>query len=70
VILADRESPDPPSYTGVDRALAMKNVDVRLFGKPSTRRYRRMGVALATAPSVAAARRLAKAAAGKVRVAG
>jgi phosphoribosylglycinamide formyltransferase 2 len=44
-------------------------VDVRLFGKPSTRPYRRMGVALATAASTDQARRLAAEAAAKVRIA-
>jgi phosphoribosylglycinamide formyltransferase 2 len=68
VILADRESTSPPTYTGVADALRTKNTEICLFGKPSTRKYRRMGVALATAPSVAAARRLAKSAASKVRV--
>ena len=68
VILATGESSSEPSYDGVDRALSHKNVDVRIFGKPSTREYRRMGVALARANTVAAARTLAKQAAGMVRV--
>jgi phosphoribosylglycinamide formyltransferase 2 len=68
VILADAESPSEPGYDGVERALAMKNVQVRIFGKPSTRKYRRMGVALATAGTAPAARKLATKAAGMVRV--
>lgn len=47
VILADAESVNEPQYIGVEEALAMQRVDVRIFGKPSTRKYRRMGVALA-----------------------
>ncbi|HYD00620.1 MAG TPA: formate-dependent phosphoribosylglycinamide formyltransferase [Phycisphaerales bacterium] len=68
VILAGAESAAEPSYAGVERALALKDVQVRLFGKPSTRKYRRMGVALATAGSAGAARRLATRAAALVRV--
>jgi phosphoribosylglycinamide formyltransferase 2 len=39
---------------------------VRIFGKPSTRPYRRMGVALAVAPTLAQARRNAARAAACV----
>ncbi|GAB5349034.1 formate-dependent phosphoribosylglycinamide formyltransferase [Alteriqipengyuania sp. 357] len=64
VILADRES-DKVSYSGL--AEAMENgADIRIFAKPVTRAYRRMGVALATAGDTDEARRLAKEAAGKV----
>lgn len=34
------------SIAGVEKALEQKNTDVRLFGKPTTRPYRRMAVAL------------------------
>lgn len=68
VILADRESPGPVAYPGLDRALALKNVNVRIFGKPTTRPYRRMGVALATGQTEKAARALAMRAAAMVRV--
>ncbi len=47
VILAPEESSNEPKYEGIGEALAMPNIDVRIFGKPNTRRYRRMGVALA-----------------------
>jgi phosphoribosylglycinamide formyltransferase 2 len=68
VILADRESSSQPEYLGLDKALRHNGVDVRIFGKPTTRKYRRMGVALAVGASAAAARRTAKAAAKAVRV--
>lgn len=68
VILAEDESNGPIAYPGLDRALALKNVSVRIFGKPGTRRYRRMGVALATAGSEKAARALARKAASRVDV--
>ena len=70
VVLAERESTDF-GYEGVGAALATPGgeVDVRLFGKPTTRPYRRMGVALATAASTDEARRLAAEVAGKIRIA-
>lgn len=50
VILANDESSNY-TVTGVEKALAYKDVDVRLFGKPDTRKYRRMGVVLASGDS-------------------
>ena len=69
VILADRDS-ETLSYDGLEEALAVPGgeVDVRIFGKPSSRPYRRMGVALALAGDTDAARRVAAEAAGKVRI--
>jgi len=46
VILADKEGTNP-TYTGVEDAIADKHTDIRIFGKPTTRPYRRMAVALA-----------------------
>lgn len=46
VILADKTA-DNFSITGIENALTQANTDVRIFGKPTTRPYRRMGVALA-----------------------
>lgn len=71
VILADGESSMTPKYTGVEDALATKRTDVKIFGKPSTRKYRRMGVALAygsTDASTDALRKQAKETADKVTV--
>lgn len=48
VILADRASEHEPLYHGIDAACATPGIDIRIFGKPSTRPYRRMGVALAS----------------------
>jgi phosphoribosylglycinamide formyltransferase 2 len=50
VILADFDSPHPPFYQGIGQALKDPRVDVRIFNKPSVRKYRRMGVAVANAP--------------------
>jgi phosphoribosylglycinamide formyltransferase 2 len=55
------------SFDGVDEALALPGVDLRLFGKPESFTRRRMGVALARAEDVDAARATAREAAGKVR---
>jgi phosphoribosylglycinamide formyltransferase 2 len=72
VILADRES-NRFRYEGVAQALALGSegaeVDLRLFGKPVTRPYRRMGGALATGTAADEARALAIRAAGEVRIA-
>jgi len=66
VILADREA-ECFNYDGLSEALAIdKDVDVRIFGKPTTRPYRRMGVALARAENVDLARELAQRAASTV----
>lgn len=50
VVLADRESPKAPTYLGVVDAVKEADTDLKIFGKPSTRQYRRMAVALANAP--------------------
>ena len=46
VILAKEESHSEPVFVGVQKALSEVNTDVRLFGKPTTRAFRRMGVLL------------------------
>lgn len=67
VILADRVS-DNFEFTGIDKALQIKTSDVRIFGKPTTRKYRRMGVALARGRTTDEARNKAKQAASKVKI--
>ena len=54
-------------FDGIDEALRVPGTDLRLFGKPESFAKRRMGVALARAGDVDAARANAKLAAGKVR---
>lgn len=46
VVLADSENKNRPEFFGLENALAFSKSDLRLFGKPSTRKYRRMAVAL------------------------
>lgn len=45
VILASENS-ENPTFTGVEQIAALPKTDFRLFGKPTSRPYRRMGVAL------------------------
>jgi phosphoribosylglycinamide formyltransferase 2 len=45
VILANKQA-DKFVISGIEKALEQTNTDVRIFGKPTTRPYRRMGVAL------------------------
>ena len=65
VILANQNS-DSISFTGVAEALSVADVDIRLFGKPDSRPYRRMGVALAKAETTDLAREKATHAASQV----
>lgn len=67
VILAS-DSSETVSYEGVAQALTHPHTDLRLFGKPNTRPYRRMGVALAQAESTDQARQLAQHVAQTVKV--
>lgn len=50
VILAPEAWESEPVYDGIAEALATPGTDLRIFGKPVTRKYRRMGVALASSP--------------------
>ncbi len=47
VILSNAESKNFPEYSGLNEAASVPKSDFKIFGKPSTRKYRRMGVALA-----------------------
>ncbi len=57
----------PLVFDGVADALGVPNTDIRLFGKPESFLKRRMGVALAHAEDVEAARKSAKLAASMVK---
>jgi phosphoribosylglycinamide formyltransferase 2 len=46
VVLAKMESAEPPVFEGLEDAMNAIDSEVRLFGKPATRPYRRMGVTL------------------------
>jgi len=45
VILASENS-DHPTYTGIEKVAGLAKIDFRIFGKPTSRPYRRMGVIL------------------------
>ena len=47
VVLAKDEKNDFPIFTGLEKAASIENSDFKIFGKPSTRPYRRMAVTLA-----------------------
>ena len=47
VVLAENENINWPIITGLDQAAKYKDTDVKIFGKPTTRPYRRMAVSLA-----------------------
>lgn len=64
VVLATRDGVNP-RFEGLAEAMSEPGIDVRLFGKPTTRPYRRMAVALAKGPDALAR---ARAAAAKIRV--
>ena len=64
VVLADIEGANP-TFTGLHEALSESGVDVRIFGKPTTRHYRRMAVALAKGDN---ALQRAREAAAKIKV--
>jgi phosphoribosylglycinamide formyltransferase 2 len=67
VILGDGDS-EAISYEGVDLALEEPDTSLRLFGKPEIHGHRRLGVALALADTIDAAREKASRSAGAVRV--
>jgi phosphoribosylglycinamide formyltransferase 2 len=68
VILATEHS-DSICFTGVADALNTPDVDLRLFGKPDSRPYRRMGVTLAKAETTQLARAKAVHAASQISIA-
>lgn len=72
VILSPVATETAPCYDGIDRALAEDPaIDIRIFGKPSARVNRRMGVVVSHAPldsDLDALRDRAKAAASRIRI--
>jgi phosphoribosylglycinamide formyltransferase 2 len=67
VVLGEGHS-DALAYEVDDAALALPDTNLRLFGKPTLRGQRRLGVALARGATIAEAREKAKQVAGAVRV--
>lgn len=67
VILASQHS-EKIVYDRVAEALLTPDVDIKLFGKPNSRPYRRMGVALAKGKNIAEARKKATKAAQIIKL--
>ncbi|MDJ0648057.1 MAG: formate-dependent phosphoribosylglycinamide formyltransferase [Xenococcaceae cyanobacterium MO_188.B19] len=67
VILANKHS-TKIAFANVAEALTIPDVVIRLFGKPDSRPYRRMGVALAKGNTIQEAREKALTAATKVQI--
>ena len=67
VILA-KDYSDSIAFEGVAEVLSEPDVDLRLFGKPDSRPFRRMGVALAKGNDTQEAREKATRAASKVKI--
>jgi phosphoribosylglycinamide formyltransferase 2 len=71
VILASDESIKLPRYSGIEDAVKIPKSDIKIFGKPNTRLYRRMGVSLAydkTGTPTDELRKRAKEIADKIKV--
>ena len=47
VVLASEKAEGFPTFKGLDKAALIPNTDFKIFGKPNTRPYRRMAIALA-----------------------
>ena len=67
VILSDTESTNP-SYIGLNEALEVENIKVLIFGKPDSKKGRRMVVILSSNDDINIARENADKAAGKIQV--
>ena len=69
VILADNESDKWPNFIGLKEAANFKNTDFKIFGKPTSRMYRRMGITLSYGTEACSELVLkAKEMAGKIKV--
>ena len=66
VIYGDHDA-DEIYFEGVDQALQIPGIDIRLFGKPKSFKKRRMGVILASSDTVKAAINKAKKASTKIK---
>lgn len=66
-VLAEGES-DGPRFYGVEQAIAEPDTEIRLFGKPEVKGRRRVGVTLARAETLFAAREKARRAAAALRI--
>jgi phosphoribosylglycinamide formyltransferase 2 len=68
VILSKKGDEQVKGYSGLEKALAFKGTDIRIFGKEWHRPDRRMGITLAKASSTKKAVQIAKKAAACIRI--
>jgi phosphoribosylglycinamide formyltransferase 2 len=68
VALKSSEAHSEPKYLGLERAFALPNVDVRIFGKPNATAGRRLGVVLATGKNIQEALASAREAAAYITI--
>lgn len=66
-VIYGQHDADGITFEGIDQALTQKGVDIRLFGKPTSFKKRRMGVALAIDKNIESARNKARKAASTVK---
>ena len=66
-VIYGQHDADGIAFEGIDQALTQKGVDIRLFGKPTSFKKRRMGVALAIDKNIESARNKARKAASTVK---
>ena len=67
VIISDKES-STPSYSGLNEALELENTKVLIFGKPTAKKGRRMGVVLSSDDDLNIARENADKSALKIKI--
>ena len=67
VLLSDKEF-NNPSYTGLNEALKVEDTKVLIFGKPTAKEGRRMGIVLASNVNINVARENADIAAHKIKI--
>ena len=67
-VILPQGSSEAVAYSGLEIALSEPDTQLRLFGKPELNGRRRMGVALAKAPSIAQAREKATKAAAAIKI--
>ncbi len=67
VIISDKES-NNPLYTGLNEALELENTKVLIFGKPTSKKGRRMGVVLSSDDDLNIARKNADRSALKIKI--
>tara|TARA_R110002074_G_scaffold264885_1_gene437089 strand:- start:1 stop:1191 length:1191 start_codon:yes stop_codon:yes gene_type:complete len=67
-VILPQGSSEAVAYSGLEIALSEPDTQLRLFGKPELNGRRRMGVALANAPSIAQAREKATKAAAAIKI--